>query len=277
MAKRAFCVGINSYPIPGNDLMGCVNDAKDWRDLLVESFEFPADNVTVITDAEATRQAMIDGLKGLVEGASEGDVLVFTSSSHGSYIGDESGDEDTYDEVLCPYDTNVEVLSDDDLRGILDRLPQGVSMTVILDSCHSGSGTRAPINALLPPRYRIVDDPRARFLHPQHLDNVRRSGGILADPVPVTPRSRVAFPESGLNHVLLSGCRDVEVSWDARIEGTYHGAMSYHATKAIRDAGSDITYAALADQLQQMLDAAGFEQHPQLEGHDERKQRQVFS
>ncbi len=28
MAKRALCVGINKYPIPGNDLMGCVNDAN---------------------------------------------------------------------------------------------------------------------------------------------------------------------------------------------------------------------------------------------------------
>jgi hypothetical protein len=29
VAERAFCVGSNDYPIPGNDLMGCVNDATD--------------------------------------------------------------------------------------------------------------------------------------------------------------------------------------------------------------------------------------------------------
>jgi metacaspase-1 len=276
VAKRAFCVGINAYPIPGNDLMGCVNDAKDWRDLLVESFGFAAENVTVITDAEATRQAMIDGLKGLIEGSGEGDVLVFTNSSHGSYIGDTSGDEETYDEVLCPYDTKVEVLSDDDLRGILDTLPQGVSLTMILDSCHSGSGTRRP-NDLLPARYQIADDPRPRFLHPVNLKDVVRRESILSDPVTAKPRARVAFPESGMNHVLLSGCRDEEVSWDVRIGGDYHGAMSYHATKAIRDAGAQITYAELAERLQQMLDEGSYDQHPQLEGQDERKQRRVFS
>jgi metacaspase-1 len=91
------------------------------------------------------------------------------------------------------------------------------------------------------------------------------------------PRTRIAFPESGMNHVLLSGCRDDEVSWDAKIEGTYNGAMSYHALKAIRDAGSTITYAELAERLQTMLDDAGYDQHPQLEGPDEMKQRQVFS
>ena len=142
MAKRALCVGINEYPIPGNDLMGCVNDANGWRDLLVEEFGFADADVTVVTDSDATRKAMMDGLKGLIEGSSAGDVLVFTNSSHGSYIPDTSGDEETYDEVMCPYDTRDEVLSDDDLRAILDTLPAGVSMTVISDSCHSGSNTR---------------------------------------------------------------------------------------------------------------------------------------
>jgi metacaspase-1 len=277
MAKRAVCVGINVYPIPGNDLKGCVNDANAWRAILVEEFDFPDSNVTVITDSDATRQAMIDGLKGLVEGSSSGDVLVFTNSSHGSYIPDTSGDEETYDEVICPYDTREEVLSDDDLRGILDALPAGVSMTVISDSCHSGSNTRAPVNDLLPPKYHIADDLRFRFLNPALIPELARRGPILADPRRTAPRARIVFPESGMNHVLLSGCRDDEVSWDAKIEGTYHGAMSYHALKAIRDAGSTITYAELAERLQTMLDDAGYDQHPQLEGTDERKNRQVFA
>lgn len=277
MAKRALCVGINDYPIPGNDLMGCVNDANAWRALLVEEFDFPATSVTVVTDAAATRQAMIDGLRALIEGSSAGDVLVFTNSSHGSYIPDTSGDEETYDEVICPYDTRDEVLSDDDLRGILDTLPAGVALTVVSDSCHSGTNTRAPLNDLLPPRYRTEEDLRIRFLNPALIPDLSRRGPILADPRRARPRTRVAFPESGMNHVLLSGCRDDEVSWDAKIEGTYQGAMSYHAIKAIRDAGSSITYSELADRLQRMLDEAGYDQHPQLEGADDAKQRQVFA
>jgi hypothetical protein len=277
VAKRALCVGINEYPIPGNDLMGCVNDANDWRALLVEEFDFPASDVTVMTDSDATRKAMLDGLKGLLEGSSSGDVLVFTNSSHGSYIPDTSGDEETYDEVICPYDTRDEVLSDDDLRGVLDTLPAGVSMIVISDSCHSGSNTRAPVNDLLPPKYHTPDDLRARFLNPALIPKLARRGPILSDPRGARPRTRVAHPESGMNHVLLSGCRDSEVSWDAKIGDDYHGAMSYHALQAIRDAGSSITWAELAERLQTMLDDAGYDQHPQLEGPDDAKQRQVFS
>ena len=40
MAKRAFCIGINDYPYDGSDLKGCVNDANDWANLLVEHFDF---------------------------------------------------------------------------------------------------------------------------------------------------------------------------------------------------------------------------------------------
>jgi hypothetical protein len=279
MAKRAFCVGINDYPFEGNDLRGCVNDAKAWRDLLVDEFAFPAENVKLLTDQEATRQAMFEGVKGLVEGASEGDVLVFTNSSHGSQIADTSGDEETYDEVLCPYDSNEQLLTDDDLRELLDKLPAGVSMTVISDSCHSGSGTRdaSRLLSLLPEQFRPRDGRRPRYLNPRLLANAARNAPALADSLGAPPRGRVAYPESGMNHVLLSGCLDSEVSWDANIEGTPHGAMSYHTIKAIRDAGATITYAELADLVQPLLDAAGYVQHPQTEGPDELKQRQLFT
>src|SRR6266540_5516960 len=104
MVKKAFCVGINDYPIEGADLKGCVNDAQQWASLLRDHFDFPSSDVKVLTDAEATKANILGGLKDLLAGASSDDVLVFTNSSHGSQIPDTSGDEPTYDEVLCPYD-----------------------------------------------------------------------------------------------------------------------------------------------------------------------------
>jgi hypothetical protein len=86
----------------------------------------------------------------------------------------------------------------------------------------------------------------------------------------------MAFPQSGMNHVLLSGCRDDEYSFDALIEGAYHGAMTYFAVKAIEEAGYDLTYADLAARLGSMLETAGYNQHPQLEGESHAKHRKVF-
>ena len=89
MTKKALCVGINDYPIAGMDLKGCVNDAKAWSALLRKQYDFPSADVRVLLDKAATHEQVIDGLKALLAGARSGDVLVFTNSSHGTYVADD--------------------------------------------------------------------------------------------------------------------------------------------------------------------------------------------
>ena len=69
MSKKAFCVGINDYPYPGYDLYGCVNDANAWAHLLIDHYDFPRSNVNIITDSQATKQNIVNGLKDLLKGA----------------------------------------------------------------------------------------------------------------------------------------------------------------------------------------------------------------
>jgi metacaspase-1 len=271
MAKRAFCVGVNDYPYDGSDLKGCVNDANAWADLLVEHFDFPRSDVTVVTDAEATKSRIVDGIKDLLAGASSGDVLVFTNSSHGSYLAERGGDEPRYDEILCPYDIAENPVVDDELRELFAELPDGARLTVISDSCFSGTVTRAPLGDIIP-GLAVPDERRVRFLNP-----ALRGDPVLTNPWVAEPRRREKYPESAMEEVLISGSSDTEYSYDANIEGTFHGAMTYHAIKAIREGNYEITYAELHARLQPMLDEAGFPQHPQLEGKGENKARQVFT
>ncbi len=272
MVKKAFCVGINDYPIDGADLKGCVNDAQQWASLLTDHFDFPPSDVRVMTDSQATKANILGGLKDLLAGASSGDVLVFTNSSHGSQIPDTSGDEPTYDEVMCPYDIRDNALVDDELRELFAGLPKGIRLTVISDSCHSGTVTRALLVDNIP-GLSMPDDRRVRFLNPA----LFRGGPVLPDPMGATPRARMAFPQSSMDHLLLAGCTDSEYSYDAVIAGGYHGAMTYHAVKAIEDANYKITYKELRDRLGPMLDKAGYPQHPQLEGESHAKNRQLFA
>jgi hypothetical protein len=53
--------------------------------------------------------------------------------------------------------------------------------------------------------------------------------------------------------------------------------MTYHAIKAITDADYKITYRELSDRLTPMLEKAGYQQHPQLEGESRSKHRQLFT
>jgi len=271
MTKKALCVGINDYPIDGADLKGCVNDAHAWASLLADHFDFATGDVEVVLDDAATKANVLAGLKRLLAGADRGDVLVFTNSSHGSQIPDVSGDEPTYDEVLCPYDVRDATIADDELRELFEGLGHGVRLSVISDSCHSGTVTRAALVDSIP-GLSSPDDRRVRFLHPA----LFRSTRALPDPMGTRPR-RMVFPQSSMNHVLVSGCLDSEYSYDAVIEGDYHGAMTFHAIRTIADAGYEITYAELAERLTPALEAAGYAQHPQLEARSDMKHRQVFA
>lgn len=271
MTRKAFCVGINDYPYDGSDLNGCVNDARAWAELLVNHFGFSVSDVRVITDSEATKADIVGGIKNLLAGARSDDVLVFTNSSHGTYVADTSGDEPMYDEALCPYDTAENLLVDDELREIFADVPQGVHLTMISDSCHSGTVTRAAIGENLP-GLATPDDRRVRFLSP-----ALRGDPVLENPFKAMPKKAVKYPESKMNEVLLSGCTDKEYSYDALIGGVYHGAMTYYALQVIRAANYRITYDQLRTRVNFLLAEAGYPQHPQLEGNRLHKRRQIFA
>ena len=271
MAKKALCVGINDYPYDGSDLKGCVNDARAWAELLVEHYDFELENVTLILDDEATKANILAGLNDLLAGAAEGDVLVFTNSSHGTYLADTSGDEARYDQAMCPYDTAENLIVDDELRELFAQLPDGVNLTVISDSCFSGTVTRVAVGEIIP-GFAVPDERRVRFLSP-----ALRGDRVLENPWRAKPKQREKYPESGMREVLLTGSNDREYSYDARIGDTYHGAMTYHALQVIRDAGYELTYAELHERMIPLIDEAGYPQHPQLEGRDENKNRPIFT
>ena len=267
MVKRAFCVGINDYPMEDSDLRGCVNDAEAWVDLLTTHFDFASSDVRLLTDDKATKQNMLAGLKDLLAGAAKGDVLVFTNSSHGSYIVDTSGDEERYDQVVCPYDLTTNMIVDDELRELFTAVPSGVSIVAIMDNCHSGNGTRRPRGAPPPPETR-----RVRFHDP-----ALRGEPTLKNPLRARPNQADQYPESGMHEVLLSGCTALESSFDDKIGGAFHGAMTYYAIKAIRDANYTLSYADLHQRLSDLLTETPYQQHPQLEGQATNKTRQIFT
>lgn len=248
--------------------------------MLINHYDFPITNVSVILDEQATKVNIVQGVKDLLRDAKPGDVLVFTNSSHGTSIADIDGDEHDgppdimYDEAICPYDSGPnKLLIDDELRHIINKLPQDVHLTVISDSCCSGSITR-----LTP----LPDDDRTARLVDSELFGYRSLRGFLMDDKieeigEVRSRNREKYPESAMKEILLSGCEDIEVSYDARFGNIYHGAMTYCALQVIRDANYSLTYKELHDSLTKLIKQKRYPQHPQLEGTDANKQRQIFT
>ena len=275
MAKHALCVGINNYPFEGEDLFGCVNDAQAWAALLEDHYGFPKNNITLITDdteLDTNKETIFGKLKEMVTHAQKGDILVYTFSGHGTYVADDSGDEPDFDEGQCAFD---DVILDDDLRELFASLDESIHLTVISDSCHSGSITRGERQR----SREFRDRRRERFLNPDLLGNTLLDSKKYKKIKKQIKRAAAQATDIKLrlqmNELLISGCAEEQSSYDAQFDGVPNGAMTYHALQAIKEMNYDLTYKQLHHELSYRIEDAGFPQTPQLQGSN--KNRKLFT
>lgn len=142
MTKKAVLVGCN-YPGTKAELKGCVNDVNRMYKCLVERYGFEEENIRVLIDTDdsypqPTGANVRRALKTLAGGARAGDIIFFHYSGHGTRLPAETGDQDDtgYDECIVPCDMNL--ITDDDFREFIDKVPRDCFCTIVSDSCHSG-------------------------------------------------------------------------------------------------------------------------------------------
>ncbi|NJN10689.1 MAG: DUF4384 domain-containing protein [Richelia sp. RM1_1_1] len=164
--KLALLVGVNSYPSGIPSLKGCLSDVEMQYELLVHRFGFNPKDIVVITDEadlKPTRQNILDQFQThLIDQAKPGDVVVFHFSGHGSRIidpypipeliinGEVVPNTNKLNGTLVPRDRNTE--RSDVVQDIMGRslfllmyALKTNNVTAILDSCHSGGGTRGDL------------------------------------------------------------------------------------------------------------------------------------
>jgi len=275
--RKALLIGINRYQIPGADLRGCVNDVKDMEAALAEVCGLRPADIQTLTDLGATKKAMQAGIKALVKDGRKGDVLLLHYSGHGSNVPDDNGDEaDHRDEILCPTDLDwKDPFRDDWLRSTFDTLRPGVSLTVVMDCCHSGTNTRAihPPDAPVVPRYLpnpwdIMATESGRKLKGKVRGRLRRTPHGKTGPDIVA----VKMPET-----LIAGCRDTQTSADAYINGTYNGALTWSLVSALRATAGKLSYRELHARSLALLSKGRYDQVPQLEGRKARLEAAFLS
>ncbi len=83
--KLAVLVGINHYET--NPLYGCITDVELQRELLIHRFGFLPQDIVVLTDQSATREAITTAVREhLLNQAIAGDVVLFHFSGHGTKV-----------------------------------------------------------------------------------------------------------------------------------------------------------------------------------------------
>lgn len=229
---RALLIGINDYSASaGTDsgkarqrglrnLEGPVNDVRALREILVGRYGFASRDILTLTDKEATREAILQAVdEHLIRRSEKGDVVLFYFAGHGSQVANPQSDEpDGLDESLVPADSRQGTpdIRDKELQRLLNRvLDREVHLTVVLDSCNSGSGVRGLFTGTL-----------SRSIQPD-LDGVR-------DGAPTGPR-----PEDR-GALVLSAAQDFARAWETRDENQQpRGAFSLALSRAMLDATAD--------------------------------------
>ncbi len=255
--KRALIVAIADYAPKGPggaDLPGCERDAERMQKLLTEKFGFDAKNIELLADTAATKDAIEAALIRLADACGPNDSAVFYYSGHGAQVPDLDGDEDDgWDEALVGADpvpagtqsTESRLsryVTDDRIAEILRRFKTD-NVTVIFDSCHSGTAVRDAGPQLPPPAKvkRITPDFSPELLK-QAEDAKRRQQSDTRDDT----------LDIGERYVFIAGCQPYELSGcvptggfltlaiDAAVRSLPEGSSWEEMSGPIRDAVNQI-------------------------------------
>ena len=144
--QRALLIGISAYENI-RPLNGPRRDLPKMKAFLRDHWKFGQDEIIVLEDADATRDKIIAAIKERLIGETKaGDRVLIYFSGHGSQLPDEDGDEeDGLDETLSPVNTTEDgrnQITDDVFGALLAQLGDR-KVTVIIDSCHSGTVSRS--------------------------------------------------------------------------------------------------------------------------------------
>ena len=188
-------------------------------------------SATRLVTNQATRDAVLKGIRAASSSLRTGDFFFLTFSGHGGQVEDVSGEEpDKLDETWCLFDGQ---LIDDELFLELSKFGKGVRVLVVSDSCHSGTVTRALRPTPPPPGARMMPANIARQVYLKHKDQydgiqravAKSAGGESPDAalarVPVSQRLTKIAGRCSASVILISGCQDNQLSMDGVANGAF--------------------------------------------------------
>jgi hypothetical protein len=223
MVKYAFLIGIN-YRKTADELNGCINDVNNMKIFLQSKLGY-TNNIVTLTDdtsVKPTRSNILKGIDTLVRKLKSGDEAWVHFSGHGVLVRDYSGDEESgHDSCFAPIDYKRSgFISDDVIRSnLVQRVPRGVKLYVVLDACHSGTGCDL--------RYKYDDSSyltnQTQTTNPLTLTYVPSEWSLRQTSYEFTKHPRTVGEA-----YCISGCQDNQESGDAYIEGDqmYGGVLT---------------------------------------------------
>ena len=302
-SHRALLVGINAYPDPAHQLNGCVNDTYLMSGLLQEN-GFAAEDIRLLTDERATRDAILDRLHWLLDDVADESYRVLYYSGHGVQIPGYGVNQqvDHLEDGLVPVDfdwVKLNAITDRDLLDAYSQLPYNARLIAIFDCCYAGGLIRSTHS-----RVRTLSLP-ADIRHRTQRWNAATQAWEPRKLGPSTPRFDQAVREqyAGRNGatsklgrarplrtlddqeydrirqlrghkgpflpVVLEACRENQLSYEYTNGSTTNGAFTYALVQEYRRAGrrrGTTSFVELTRKVNNQIKNLGYEEEPQLVG-----------
>lgn len=269
----ALLVGINKYSYKdAPELFGCINDIDNVKAYLMKSLDFKKEQITVLTDGEATRDRIASELGKIVAKLKKGDRAFFQFSGHGAKM--PPGKDGKVHDTICPYNFDWKVknaLQDSDFYKIFGKIPQGSRFIWVSDSCNSGNLTRMFLE-----RHNFIGSEAPEIIRamPAPLDirvKVSRaiSAGKVAPPIQIGSQK--------LNLSLLTACGPNETASDATFGKRHNGAFTHYLLEALgTSAQNKAVLSKILDRTITAMHNGGYPQTPELKGADKLKSKPLF-
>jgi hypothetical protein len=239
-------IGIN-YENTSSALSNCIRDIDHVLNLVLKPrLKVKDSSVIYMSDKRQgtpyypTKSNILKQLRQFAGMLNETKIGYFHYSGHGSRVFDTSFDEaDRYDEALVPvdYGRSGMILDDEMYSSFIKLLNPDVKLFVVTDCCHSGT---------------ILDLP--------YLWN---ESGRISKEHRLSEADIAALPTV----VSLSGCKDTQTSADGgplTVNNEGSGALTAAFLATIKKYNFNITYRQLLKNVNDLLEANGFTQRPQL-------------
>ena len=201
-------------------LAGCENDARDMAAIAKGQGFTPK----LLMTKDATAAAVTAAIKAAAAKLEAGDAFLLSYSGHGGQVPDTNRDEenDGLDETWCLYDRQM---LDDELYGLYGMFAKGVRITVLSDSCHSGTVLRMALDseARIPIRNAGTMDYSAMVMRAMPRDVQRPAYEIQKRALSRVQREYAAKVKAAVKAsvVLISGCQDNQTSADGAKNGLF--------------------------------------------------------
>lgn len=257
---HALLVGINDYPSPVRKLGGCVNDVDNFNDWLKNNVSGRGLAVEVLKDADATRSNVIRQFREHLGRAEAGDIVVFQYCGHGAQsvaaTAFKEFNPDGKDEGLVLFDSRLpggHDLADKELAVLIGELAQrDAHVAFILDSCHSGSGTRS-VDAFGGLQSRLtlgepVERPLETYLDGHYARRIAKGESLRSTPG---------------RHMLLAACDRTQEAKESQVE--HRGVFSTTLIEVLEATGGNLSYADLFVRCRAAVRKRAVEQDPQFE------------